>query len=150
MKPDGSQLKEKEIQAHLQMALEARKFSHAPYSNYNVGAIILTESGQTFTGCNVENVSVGCTICAEQTAMVKAISAGCRDVRAIFVASPGPKIAAPCGICRQFLSEFCSEQTEVFLTTEFDGGKLMQKMSFGQLFPFGYDSSYVLSPKVPT
>ncbi|MDD4565821.1 MAG: cytidine deaminase [Eubacteriales bacterium] len=79
--------------------------AYAPYSNFKVGAALLTKSGEVFTGVNVENSAYGATICAEQTALVKAASEGYREFDAIAVASSGGEVS-PCGICRQFLFEF--------------------------------------------
>ncbi len=85
-------------------ALEARKQAHAPYSRFQVGAAIESESGEIFSGCNVENASYGLTICAERVALSTAVAAGHRKFVALAVATPGG--AMPCGACRQFLSEF--------------------------------------------
>jgi cytidine deaminase len=79
--------------------------SYAPFSEFHVGAALLTAKGEVFTGVNVENSSLGGTICAERTAFVKAISEGSSDVRAIAVACDKGE-ALPCGICRQFMYEF--------------------------------------------
>ena len=94
----------------LAMALEAAKASYSPYSKYSVGAAILAEDGRIFTGSNVENVYIGCTICAERTAAVKAVSAGVRRFIACAIACPTDEGCLPCGICRQFLSEFNQSQ----------------------------------------
>jgi len=93
-----------------ELARKARKNAYVPYSGFAVGAALLTESGEIFTGCNVENSSYGATICAERTAMVKAVSEGYRNFEAIAI-SGGPadsegSQAWPCGICRQFMLEF--------------------------------------------
>lgn len=79
--------------------------AYVPYSNFQVGAALLTKTGEVFTGVNVENATYGATICAERTAVVKAVSEGHRDFEAIAVASSGGE-ATPCGICRQFVFEF--------------------------------------------
>lgn len=79
--------------------------AYAPYSKFKVGAALLTETGEIYTGINIENSSYGATICAERTAFVKAISEGHRKFKAIAVASSGGE-AYPCGICRQFMFEF--------------------------------------------
>ena len=86
-------------------AERARANAYAPYSGFRVGAALLTSDGEVFTGVNVENASFGATICAERTAMVKAVSEGKRDFAAIAVAA-GEEEALPCGICRQFMAEF--------------------------------------------
>ncbi len=90
------------------MAVEASENAYAPFSNFHVGAALLTEDGKVFTGVNIENSSYGATICAERTAMVKAISEGARDFQSIAIAGNGGT-SWPCGICRQFMYEFCPE-----------------------------------------
>jgi cytidine deaminase len=93
-------------------AIEARKNAYAPYSNYQVGAALLAESGQIYTGCNVENAVYPLTICAERAAVVKAVSEGERSFVAIAVASENG--GSPCGSCRQVLREF-GEKTVVLI-----------------------------------
>ena len=85
-------------------AADARALAYVPYSNYPVGAAILTASGAVVTGCNVENATYGATICGERTATVKAVSQGERDFHAIAVVTSNG--ASPCGICRQVMFEF--------------------------------------------
>ena len=91
--------------------------AYAPFSHFHVGAAILTEGGEVFTGVNVENSSYGGTICAERTAAVKAVSEGHRDFSVIAIACSDGE-ASPCGICRQFLYEFNPELTVIFGTDE--------------------------------
>ena len=86
-------------------ALAAAENAYAPFSDFKVGAALLTGSGKVYTGVNVENSSYGGTICAERTAFVKAVSEGEREFRAISIAVAGVE-ALPCGICRQFMYEF--------------------------------------------
>ena len=91
-----------------QLYAEAQQASHhayAPYSNFRVGAAVLTQSGTIFTGCNVENVSYGNTICAERVALVKAVSEGNQAIEAIAIYTDTGDLS-PCGICRQFIREF--------------------------------------------
>jgi cytidine deaminase len=87
-------------------AKKVREQAYAPYSNFKVGAALLGKSGKIYTGCNVENASYGATICAERSAAVKAVSEGERAFTALAVVTDSTKPGAPCGICRQFLSEF--------------------------------------------
>lgn len=79
----------------------ARDGSYSPYSNFRVGAVLLTEDGELITGANIENASIGGTICAERTAMVKAVSQGVFEFKAIGVSSDLKDFCPPCGICRQ-------------------------------------------------
>lgn len=87
------------------MAVAAEKNSYAPFSNFHVGAALLSVDGRVFTGVNVENSSLGATICAERTACTKAVSEGVREFTKIAISGNGGE-AWPCGICRQFLYEF--------------------------------------------
>lgn len=90
----------------LKKAEEAKKYSYSPYSMFRVGAALLTKDGKVFTGANVENATYGATICAERTAVVKAVSEGVREFEAIAVSSDSEEGSFPCGICRQFIGEF--------------------------------------------
>jgi cytidine deaminase len=90
----------------VEAASKAGRYAYAPYSKFSVGAALLTKSGKIFTGCNVENLSFGLTICAERAAVAAAISAGERDFAAIAVAADSDEPAVPCGACRQVLAEF--------------------------------------------
>lgn len=93
----------------IKTAIKAKANAHVPYSNFKVGAALLGKSGIVYTGCNVECSSYGLTICAERTALVKAISEGEKEFEAIaIVGGKGNKLTytTPCGACRQFLSDF--------------------------------------------
>ena len=91
------------------LALAAREHAYAPYSRFSVGAALLCSDGTVFTGCNVENASYPCGICAERTAAAKAISEGHRDFAALAIAGSAETLCTPCGICRQFLYEFAPQ-----------------------------------------
>ena len=104
------------------MAQVARKNSYSPYSHFCVGAALLTKSGKVYTGCNVENASFSATNCAERTAIFKAVSEGERDFSALAIvggrAGETADFCAPCGVCRQVISEFCSKDFEIVLGNE--------------------------------
>lgn len=95
-----------EINELVKKAKEAMEHAYVPYSNFRVGAALLTANGNVYTGCNIENASFGGTNCAERTALFKAISEGEKQFKAIAVISDSPNFTYPCGICRQVLSEF--------------------------------------------
>ena len=105
-------------------AVKAREKSYSPYSNYKVGAALLTKSGKIYLGCNVENASYTPTICAERTAIFKAVSEGEREFEAIaIVGGKGEELSkncTPCGVCRQVMTEFCSKDFLVVLGTPED------------------------------
>jgi cytidine deaminase len=88
-------------------AKKARSRAHAPYSHFKVGAALRTRSGEIVTGCNIENATYGLTLCAERTAVFKAVSEGFKSFDAVAVVVDSPLLAAPCGACRQILWEFC-------------------------------------------
>lgn len=88
----------------IEAAQHAAKNAHAPYSRFHVGAAVLTASGEIFGGCNVENASYGLTICAERAGICSAVAAGQKEIVAVAVVTRGAH--APCGACRQVLSEF--------------------------------------------
>jgi cytidine deaminase len=91
-------------------AIQSRQLAYAPYSNFLVGAALLAADGSIYTGCNVENTSYGLCICAERTAICKAVSEGHQEFQAIAVAAN--PFATPCGACRQFIVEF-GKQIEI-------------------------------------
>ena len=100
----------------MKLALQARKKAYAPYSGFLVGAALLCADGSVYLGCNIENSSFSPTCCAERVAIFKAISDGKRDFCAIAIAG-GKETAEnacyPCGVCRQVMSEFCSESFKI-------------------------------------
>jgi cytidine deaminase len=113
----------------VRLAQAARRNAYAPYSHYDVGAALLTTSGQVITGCNVENAAYPMTICAERTAMVKAVSEGQREFVAIAIATRNG--GSPCGACRQVMREFAPHM-RVLLAD--DAGHVRQ-FTLDQLLP---------------
>src|SRR5688572_3369116 len=87
-------------------AISARLQAYAPYSNFQVGAALLGKDGSIFTGCNVENLSYGLTICAERNAICAAVAAGVREFEAIAIVADTREPVSPCGACRQVMAEF--------------------------------------------
>lgn len=89
----------------LRRATEVRERAYAPYSEFRVGAALLTATGRVFAGANVENASYGLSLCAERSAVAAAIAAGERDFVAMSIVAPGSRAISPCGMCRQVLHE---------------------------------------------
>lgn len=124
----------------IQKALEARGMAYAPYSHYQVGAALLTEDGSLYQGGNIENASYGATNCAERTAVFKAVSDGKRRIRALAVtggiegAEP-VDYAYPCGICRQVLQEFGTEDMMLIVAKSVTD---YREFSLRELLPFGF------------
>ncbi|MED4203674.1 cytidine deaminase [Neobacillus mesonae] len=104
-----------DIQALVNQAIEARKKAYTPYSNFQVGAAVLTKNNHVFRGCNIENASFGLTNCAERTAIFKAVSEGNQEIEAIVVVGDTEGPISPCGACRQVMAEFCDQDTKVIL-----------------------------------
>ena len=114
-------------------AVKAKESAYAPYSNFRVGAALLTKSGTIYTGCNVENASFPAGNCAERTAVFKAVSEGEREFQAIAVNGDNESYLPPCGICRQVLAEFCNpDDFQVVLAK---GQADYQIMTLGELLP---------------
>ncbi|MCD6426851.1 MAG: cytidine deaminase [Caldisericaceae bacterium] len=90
----------------IEMAIKVRENAYAPYSDFKVGAALLTKTGKVFTGCNVENSSYGASMCAERVAVFKAVSEGEKEFTEIAVVTDTKEPAMPCGMCRQVLAEF--------------------------------------------
>ena len=114
----------------IELAQAARLKAYAPYSNYKVGAALVTPSGQFFTGCNVENAAYPTSLCAERVAVFKAVSEGERKFAAIAVVTSNG--GTPCGSCRQVMAEFGLDT--VVLIADADG-KLRQETSVAELLP---------------
>ncbi|MCL2404119.1 MAG: cytidine deaminase [Defluviitaleaceae bacterium] len=98
-------------------AIDAKAFAYAPYSNFHVGAALLTKGGKVYTGCNVESAAFSPTCCAERTALVKAVSDGERDFAAIAISGgpTGADYCYPCGVCRQMLYEFGGDNLQIIV-----------------------------------
>lgn len=124
------------IEKLIKKAIEMLNFSYVPYSNFHVGAALLTSEGEIYTGCNIENAAYGPSNCAERTAIFKAVSEGKKDFEAIaIVGGKNGKIedfCPPCGVCRQVLAEFCKKDFKIILAKSTDEYKIM---TLEQLLP---------------
>ncbi len=122
-------------------AIKAMNNAYAPYSGYCVGAALLTADGRVYTGCNIENASYTPTVCAERTAIFKAVSEGAREFVMLAVAGgkQGTITVAfpPCGVCRQVLSEFCSPDMPIVLVQDTDGNGEVHTL--GELLPLAFE-----------
>lgn len=125
----------------LRAAGQAKLKSHSPYSRFRVGAALLTTSGKIFTGCNIETSSFGLTICAERTAIFKAVSEGNRRFKAIAIVSDADGIIPPCGACRQVLLDLAGN-IDVVLT---DGGGSVRVEKLRELLPLPFTKSMLKS-----
>ncbi len=102
----GGEARRREL---VRLAADARQKAVAPFSRFKVGAALRTRTGEIVTGCNIENATYGLTVCAERTAIMKAVSEGLRDFDSIAVVARSRRPTAPCGPCRQLLWEFCGD-----------------------------------------
>ena len=116
-------------------AIEARRAAYAPYSNFRVGAALLAQNGTVFSGCNVENASYGLCVCAERTAICKAVSEGVQEFEAIAIAAV--PLASPCGACRQFIVEFGKDIAVVSINA--DDPTDIKIWSSGELIPESFE-----------
>ena len=121
----------------LNMAREAAQNAYVPYSHFPVGAALECADGSVFTGCNVENAALGSTICAERTAVVKAVSEGRRKFVRIAVYGEGETYCMPCGACRQVLAEFAGKDDMEVLCTRSGGRYVSYRLS--QLMPHTFE-----------
>ncbi|MBI4428027.1 MAG: cytidine deaminase [Ignavibacteriales bacterium] len=117
-------------------AQKAKTFAHAPYSKFRVGAALLTKNGKVFTGCNVENSSYSLTICAERTAIFKAISEGHHRFKAIAVSSDDSGFTPPCGACRQVLIDLAGNIDFIMVNAK----QQMKVVPLKILLPFAFTS----------
>jgi cytidine deaminase len=117
------------------IARNARRNSYSPYSKFRVGSALLAKDGKVFTGCNIENSSFGLTICAERTAIFKAVSEGYTRFKAIAIATDKNEFIAPCGACRQVIADLAGDID--FIMSNKRGALMVMKVSEMLPFPFG-------------
>ena len=119
----------------LKKTAEKLKNSYSKYSGFSVAAAILGENNKWYYGVNVENRSFGLTICAERSAAVAAVSDGVKLIKKVLIISAGEELITPCGACREFLAEFCSEESEILLASV---DKIKFKGKFLELLPMRF------------
>ena len=111
--------------------------SYSPYSHFPVGAALECSDGTVFTGCNIENAAYGATVCAERTAIFKAVSEGHREFDTLVIAGRSDDFCVPCGTCRQVMMEFAPELTVICLNRKGES----RKFALRELLPYGFDQS---------
>ncbi|MBR5571459.1 MAG: cytidine deaminase [Oscillospiraceae bacterium] len=122
-----------------QKAVQMQNFAYVPYSRFPVGAALECSDGTVFTGCNVENAAYGSTICAERTAIVKAVSEGHRDFVRIAIAGNSEDFCVPCGSCRQVMMEFAPEMEVICLNAAGES----KAFALRELLPYGFDHTWL-------
>lgn len=129
-----------DVKELIRQAIEAMGKAYAPYSNFKVGAALLTGSGEIYQGCNIENAAYTPSNCAERTAFFKAVSEGKREFRAICIVGGKDGVltglTAPCGVCRQVMMEFCNpKKFQIILATDLENYKIF---TLEELLPMGF------------
>ncbi|KAM4741747.1 cytidine deaminase b [Anableps anableps] len=138
-------LSQEELKELIHQSHEAKKYSYSPYSKFRVGAALKTLDNRVFTGCNVENACTNLGVCAERNAIAKAVSEGCRNFRAIAIASDmSEAFISPCGGCRQVMTEF-GHDWDVYLTKP---DYSYQKMTVDELLPHAFGPEDLSKKKV--
>lgn len=122
-----------------QKAIEMMDMAYIPYSQFPVGAALECSDGTVYTGCNIENAAYGVTICAERTAIFKAVSEGRRDFVRIAVAGKSKDFCVPCGSCRQVMMEFAPELEVICL----NGAGESRRFALRELLPYGFDHTWL-------
>lgn len=122
-----------------QKAIEMMDMAYIPYSQFPVGAALECSDGTVYTGCNIENAAYGVTICAERTAIFKAVSEGRRDFVRIAVAGKSKDFCVPCGSCRQVMMEFAPQLEVICL----NGAGESRRFALRELLPYGFDHTWL-------
>ena len=119
----------------IDLAIETSKKAYVPYSHFPIGAVLVTKSGQVFTGVNIENASFGLTNCGERTAIFKAVSEGVLDFEELVVYGETEQPVSPCGACRQVMAEFFPQDLKVTLVAK---NKSTVVMTVKELLPYSF------------
>jgi len=131
----------------IKLAYRAREQAYTPYSDFKVGAALLTKEGKVYLGCNIENAAYGPSNCAERTAFFKAVSEGEREFAGIAIVgaksdtlqNTGNKPCAPCGVCRQVMMEFCNPKEFYIVLEDGEGG--ITRYTLEELLPLGFGAA---------
>ncbi len=129
------EIEKNEIGYMISLAAEARERAYCPYSNFRVGACLKAANGDYYLGCNIENASYSPTVCAERTAVFKAVFDGVREFEALAIIADSETYSSPCGVCRQVLAEFCESDMPLILANKSGEYRLT---TLGELIPFAF------------
>lgn len=129
----------KDLEKLIESAREVREKAYAPFSNFRVGAAVLTKGGEIFTGCNIESASYGLTVCAERVAIWKAVSEGEKEFTNVAVVADTEELTPPCGVCRQIIWEFCGDVPVTFANLK---GKV-ETVQMKELLPRAFDTKFL-------
>ena len=146
----GRRMDKKQIEEMIDLAIKQLGYSYAPYSHFHVGAALLAKNGTYYTGCNIENAAYTPTNCAERTAFFKAVSEGVKEFQAICVVGGRDGVltgyAAPCGVCRQVMAEFCEPDTFRIFASKKNGE--YREYTLGELFPGAFTKDDIEKARV--
>lgn len=129
----------------IKSAIDAKGKSYSPYSNFRVGAALLTENNIIIQGCNIENISFTPTICAERTAFFTSIISGAKTFEAIAISSDDINFTPPCGVCRQVMAEFVDQNFKIILVNNKSESKIIK---FQDIFPFPFEPSKKIGKQI--
>lgn len=130
---------EKNLNELIELAITAREKSHAPFSNFKVGAVVETAEGDLYTGCNIESASYGLTVCAERVAIWKAITEGKKNFKRVIVVADTHELTPPCGTCRQIIWEFCRDAPVTLANLSGES----QTVQMSDLLPRAFDAKFL-------
>jgi cytidine deaminase len=117
-------------------AKRVQKNAYVPYSKFSVGATLISDNENIYSGCNVENASYGLTVCAERSAICEMIKNGDTKIKKLVIIGDSNDYVFPCGACRQVIAEFADNNTEIFI---FNGAQSYKRMSMYELLPYAFE-----------
>jgi len=128
-----------ELKELVESARQVREKAYAPFSNFRVGAAVLTKDGKIYTGCNIESASYGLTVCAERVAIWKAVSEGESEFTNVAVVADTEELTPPCGVCRQIIWEFCGDVPVTFANLKGN----VETVQMKELLPRAFDTKFL-------